>query len=170
MSDTYVKLNHEPHTMPGLAIAELMEAVLEKNIPFRFAAPGFSMTPFISDGDIITISQLPPRLQAGDVVAFINPGCRKLIVHRIVHVSEKGYLIKGDNNPEPDGRVPRSSIIGRVVRIEHHDRQVRLGLGIERYVIAWLSKREWLKPLLWRVWRFIKPFCRKENCLNPSKL
>ena len=158
--------------MTGLAIAELMKAVLEKKVPFRFTAPGFSMTPFIRDRDVITISPLPLPLQlhAGDVVAFINPCCRKLIVHRIVHVSKNGYLIKGDNNPEPDGRVPLSNIIGQVVRVEHRNRPVFFGLGIERYAIAWLSKREWLRPVMWRVWPVIKPFCRKINCLTNSPL
>lgn len=170
MSDTYVTSNHESHSMAALAIAELMEAVLEKNVPFRFTAPGFSMTPFIRDGDSITIAQLPVQLHAGDVVAFINPCCRKLTVHRIVHISENGYLIKGDNNPEADGRVPRSAIIGRVVRVEHGSRSVQLGLGPERYAIAWLSKREWLRPVMWRVWRVIKPICRKNNCVNRSTL
>ncbi|MEI7824924.1 MAG: S24/S26 family peptidase [Chlorobiaceae bacterium] len=170
MSDTYVTSNHESHSMAGLAIAELMEAVLEKNVPFRFTAPGFSMTPFIRDGDIITIAQLPVQLHAGDVVAFINPCCRKLTVHRIVHISENGYLIKGDNNPEADGRVPLSAIIGQVIRVEHGGRQIRLGLGIERYAIACLSKREWLRPVLWRVWRVIKPIFRRNNCLNSSNV
>ena len=155
--------------MAGLAMAELMGAVLEKSVPFRFTAPGFSMTPFIRDGDIITIAPLLLRLQAGDIVAFINPCCRRLTVHRIVHVSEKGYLIKGDNNPEADGRVQLSTIIGKVVRVEHGNRSVRLGLGLERHAIAWLSRREWLRPVMWRVWRVIKPICRRNNCLTSSK-
>ncbi|MEI8355753.1 MAG: S24/S26 family peptidase [Deltaproteobacteria bacterium] len=155
MTGNYVKANQTSQSLPNAVIAELMAAVLEKNAPFRFTAPGFSMTPFIRDGDVITIATGQPRY--GDVVAFLNPCRSKLTVHRIVHVSRSGYLIKGDNTPEPDGRVPRASIIGRVIRVEHCGREIRLGLGIERIVIAWLSRRGWVAPLLWRVWRVIKP-------------
>lgn len=156
MTNNYVRALPGTHHIPNAAIAELMTAVLEKNAPFRFTAPGFSMTPFIRDGDVITIAQ--GQLRYGDVVAFLNPHCGKLTVHRIIHVSRSGYLIKGDNTPEPDGCVPRSSIIGRVVMVEHCGKKMRLGMGMERIVIAWLSRRGWLMPVLWRVWRVFKPF------------
>ncbi len=155
MTSDYVKVNQASQSLPSAAFAELMAAVLDKNAPFRFTAPGFSMTPFIRDGDVITIA--PGQLRYGDVVAFMNPCRSKLTVHRIVHVSRAGYLLKGDNAPEPDGRLPGSRIIGRVVRVEHHARQVRLGLGIERIAIAFLSRRGWLTPLVRTGWRFIKP-------------
>jgi hypothetical protein len=117
------------------------------------------MTPFIHHDDVITIAPGPYRF--GDVVAFTNPYSGKLTVHRIVHVSRKGYLTKGDNTLEPDGRVSRSSIIGRVVQVKHHGRSVKLGLGAERIVISWLSRRGWLAPLMWTIWRFIEPIARR---------
>lgn len=149
--------------MPGIAFAGLMEAVLEKNVPFRFTATGCSMTPFIRDGDLITISPVPSRLRQGDVVPFINPSSNQLMVHRILNVSQVGYLIKGDNNSGPDGRIPASSIIGRVVRVERRGRQVRFGLGTEKFLIAWLSQCCWLTPLVRSVRRVIKPFTGKLN-------
>jgi len=88
--------------MSGIAFAVLMEAVLEKNVPFRFTASGSSMTPFIRDGDILTISPVSLRLRRGDVVPFVNPSSNQLMVHRILDVSREGYLIKGDNNSIPD--------------------------------------------------------------------
>lgn len=153
MIGRYVKVKQETQSLPNTAVAELMVAVLDKKSSFRFTAPGFSMTPFIRDGDIITIAQ--GRRRCGDVVAFVNPGNGKLTVHRIVHISPEGYLIKGDNLPCPDCRIPGSAIIGSVVRVEHGGRQVRLGLGMERIVVALLSRRGWL-PLVWIVRRFIK--------------
>ena len=155
MTSNYVRAKQESLSLPNTAFAILMAAVLDKKAPFRFTAPGFSMTPFIRDGDVITIASV--RLRFGDVVAFVNPCQGKLTVHRIIDVSRSGYLIKGDNTPEPDGRVPRSSIIGRVVRVEHCGKNVRLGMGIERIIIALLSRRGWLMPVVWSVWRVIKP-------------
>jgi signal peptidase I len=157
MTSDYVKANQASQSLPGAGFAELMAAVLDKKVPVRFTAPGFSMTPFIRDGDTITIAPVSEKIRCGDVVAFMNPCRCKLTVHRIVNISSKGYLIKGDNMSEPDACVQRSSIIGRVVQVEHRSRQVRWGLGIERIIIAFLSRREWLTPMMWTVWRFIKP-------------
>jgi hypothetical protein len=159
MTGHYVKVEQAAKTMSSASFADLMAAVLDRNVPFRFTAPGFSMSPFIRDCDVITIALGP--LRYGDVVAFMNPCQGRLTVHRIIHVSPSGYLIKGDNKPEPDGCVPRSSIIGRVVRVEHRGEKVWLGLGMERIVIAWLSRRGWLTPLVWSVWRMAKPLARK---------
>jgi signal peptidase I len=149
--------------MSGVAFASLMKAVLEKNVPFRFTATGCSMSPFIRDGDLITISPVSSRLRPGDVVPFVSPFCDKLMVHRILNVSREGCLTKGDNNSEPDGRIPASSIIGRVVRVEHRRRQVRFGLGIERFLIAWLSQSCWLTPLVSSVQCAMKPFAAKRT-------
>lgn len=144
----YVTSGQISNGIPGSAFAELMEAVLEKNVPFRFSASGSSMAPFIREGDAITIAPLPLQLRRGDVVAFVNVLSNQLMVHRIIHTSPAGYLIKGDNNSVPDGLMPASSIIGRVVRVMRRGGPVRLGLGIERFAIAWLSQRCWLTQIL----------------------
>lgn len=158
---SYVTLTEETRLISGIAYAELMAAVLEKNGLFRFTATGCSMAPFIRDGDFITLSQPPVRLQTGDVVAFINPSCNRLMIHRIVRVSRQGYLIKGDNNSIPDGRIPASNILGRVVRVEREGRRIRFGLGAGNIFIAWLSRRCWLTPLILNARRLIKSLIRK---------
>lgn len=145
--------------MSGAGFTALMAAVLEKGVPFRFTAPGYSMTPFIRDGDVITVAPGPIRF--GDAVAFVNPNSGKLTVHRVVRISRDGYLIKGDNVLEPDGFVPRTSLLGRVVSVEHGSRQVGLGLGIERVVIAFLSRRGWLIPVIGATWRVMRPVAKK---------
>jgi hypothetical protein len=162
MSDgPYVTSSRESHGMSGIAFAELMGAVLEKNVPFRFTASGSSMDPFIRDGDILTVSPVSLRLHQGDVVPFVNPSSNQLMVHRILGISREGYLIKGDNNSVPDGRIPAAAIIGRVVRVEHGGRPVRAGLGPERFFIAWLSQCCLLAPLVSSVRRALKPFAGK---------
>lgn len=159
MPDEYVTTNQTPLAMPGAAFAGLMEAVLDKGARFRFAAAGCSMSPFIRDGDVVTVA--PLRVRTGDVVAFMSPENGKLTVHRVVHAAADGYLVKGDNAPVPDGRVSRASIIGRVVRVEHCGRQVHLGLGVERIAIAFLSRRGWLLPVVVPLWRMLRPFARR---------
>jgi signal peptidase I len=151
--------NRGNQAISGAGIAVLMAAVLEKGVPFRFTAPGHSMTPFIRDGDVITVA--PGRIRFGDTVAFVSPHSGKLTVHRVVRISRDGYQIKGDNTPAPDGTVPLGSLLGRVVGVEHRSRHVRLGLGIERVAIAFLSRRGLLIPAIGVTWRVMRPVARK---------
>jgi signal peptidase I len=150
--------------MPNAAFADLMKAVLAKGAPFRFEAGGFSMSPFIRHGDIITIAPSPSRFRRGEVVAFMSPETGKLTVHRILRLSpRRGYLIKGDNTPAPDGRVVHSVIIGRVIRVEHRGKRVRIGLGPERALIALLSRIGLLPPLVRVLWRLSRLFLRRSR-------
>ena len=161
MTQDYVTAHQASLTMPNTAFAELMAAVLERGAPFRFAAPGFSMSPFIHDGDVITLAPAPPRIRFGDVVAFVNPPYGKLTVHRVVGIAREAYRVKGDNLPEEDGVIARRHILGRVTRVERAGRNVRLGLGMERVVIAFLSRRGWLFPVLVRIWRIVRPLAKR---------
>jgi hypothetical protein len=135
--------------LSGRALLELMRAVLARGVPFRFCARGWSMAPFIRDGDVITVSPLQAaRPVTGDVVAFVRPEGGNLVVHRVVARRGAAWWIQGDSVPEYEsGLIPRESLLGRVTRIERNGRYVRLGLGPERYVIAWLSRARWLIPL-----------------------
>lgn len=130
--------------MSGAALRELMRATLARGKPFRFCARGDSMSPFIHDGDVLTVAPAAaPR--RGDVVAFLDPRNGRLTVHRIVAAAHGGFLIKGDSLRAPDGVMPREALWGSVVRVERDGRAVRFGLGIERAAIAYLSKRDLLR-------------------------
>ncbi len=161
MSNDSVVVNDSSQTMPNVEFAGLMRAVLAKGASFRFQASGFSMSPFIHNGDIITIEPALPRLHFGEVGAFVHPDNNRLTVHRIIHVGQDGYLTKGDNSPEIDGLVSQSDIIGRVTRLERGGKPSRLGLGLERVIIAFLSRRGWLIPLIGPLWSIIGPIVKR---------
>ena len=58
-----------------VGLVEIIKAVFEKGFLLRFSAKGISMSPFIKDGDVITISQISnTKAQFGDIVAYIIPG------------------------------------------------------------------------------------------------
>lgn len=139
--------------LSGLALLELMRAVLAKGVPFRFKARGWSMAPFIRDGDVITISPPGGSLPGiGKVVAFIRPEDGKLVVHRIVGRQGAAVLIQGDNVTSlPDGIVPQENLLGRVMRIERDGRPIWMGLGPERFLIAWFSRLRFLIPMRFRL-------------------
>jgi signal peptidase I len=129
-----------------MALIELLNAVTEKGKSFRFKASGISMIPFIKDRDLITISPVPSgRPVIGDVVAFLLPGADRLAVHRIIEKRDGGYIIKGDNVPEPDGLVPAENVLGLVTAVERNGNRALLGLGKERRLIAALARHDLLK-------------------------
>lgn len=140
------------------ALTELLRAVLDKGMPFRFQARGFSMHPLIKDSDIITVSPISgaaPRL--GDVVVFIHPKFDNLILHRVVGKKGNRFLIKGDNIQDYDGYIPRDRILGYVTKVERDDKLLSIGLGPERVLISFLTRRRRFYPSLLPIWRLIRP-------------
>ncbi len=135
--------------LSGPALALLMQAVLERGVPFRFRAGGTSMSPFIRDGDVLTIA--PARLAdtgPGDVVAFTRPGREALVVHRLLKRSEDQFSTRGDNAGEDDGVFEAARLLGQVVRVERGGRRVAIGMGLERHAIALLALKNALRPAL----------------------
>ena len=147
--------------LSGAALAELMQGVLARPARFSFRASGFSMLPFVRDGDELCIAPLGRGPGLGDVVAFMNPETARPVVHRIIAQSGSAYHLAGDNvRGAPEGPVTRSDLLGRVTGIRRNGRDVRLGLGPERYAIALLSRLGWLPRLtagLSRVKQWILP-------------
>jgi signal peptidase I len=143
------------------SLIELIKATLAKNFSFRFKVNGSSMSPFIQDGDIVSLSSYRKGdVALGDVIAFINPSTGKLALHRVVGRYNGGCLIKGDNIPCPDGLIPKENILGYVSKIERNGWIVHMGLGPERWIIAFLSKNG-LLCFAYRLWRII-PFSLRQ--------
>jgi hypothetical protein len=149
--------------LSGQALLSLMEAVLARGVPFRFCARGWSMAPFIQDGDVITVTpfrRVPPGV--GEVVAFTRPGKGNLVVHRVVGRHGADLLVQGDGVEEcTDGIISAQRLLGRVTRVERDGRDVWLGLGPERYAIAWLSRTRRLIPLGGWLARWLRPLVRR---------
>jgi hypothetical protein len=127
--------------LSGDSLTGIMIAVLAKGKPLRFRARGFSMSPFIKDGDVVTVLPLGasgPRV--GDVVAFLFPSTGKSAVHRVVRRVRGSYVLKGDNTSEADGTVSRDRIIGVISRVERAGKRVRLGRGLAGMAVATLSR------------------------------
>ncbi len=146
----FLVINEEGLSLSGKALTELLQSILAKEASFRFKVRGFSMSPFIRDSDVLSITSFNNgRIGFGQTVAFIHPQTEKLVIHRIIGNNPDGYLIKGDNAWNIDSLVPRENILGAVTRIERKGKQVSLGLGWERLVIALLSKSRLWSLAFW---------------------
>lgn len=111
-----------------------------ETVPLRLE--GGSMAPFLRPGDLVRIAPLDtgePRV--GDVVAFLAGP--RLVVHRVLAVGPDRVRLRGDAAPAHDD-VPRGAVAGRIVAAERAGRRLRLGLGPERRLLAWLSAHDWL--------------------------
>ncbi len=146
--------------LDGESLTSLMRDVLMKGRPFRFRARGWSMSPFIKDGDTVTVRPLRPSEPAsGDVVAFLFPATGKAAVHRVVKVEGGRFVVKGDNVAEGDGEVGRESILGIVSGVERDGRRVKLGRerGLGGALVAGLSRTGVLAGGLKAVRGILKP-------------
>ena len=148
--------------LSGSDLIALLKAILDKGARFRFRAKGFSMSPFIKDGDIITVSPLTGgTTRSGDVVAFIRPKIKKLVIHRVVGKKKDYFHIKGDNIPNIDELIPGINILGRVTRVERNGKEVFLGLGPERFLIALLTRTGLISQLLTPFWKLVRPLVKR---------
>ena len=115
------------------------------------------MSPFIRDNDVITLAPLrdtSPRV--GDIVAFVSPSTQRLMVHRVVAESNNSYLIRGDHAPTSDGLIPSIHILGLVTRVEREGKETLLGLGPERFLIAFAARMGLFSNILLPIWRGIR--------------
>jgi hypothetical protein len=145
--------------LSGSSLEQLMRAVLDKNVPFRFRANGCSMAPIIKDGDLLTVCPFrgkPPGL--GDVLAFSHPASGKLTVHRIIAQKKPLYRIKGDGADAADGLVSQSNLIGIIRKVERNGHKVLIGLGPERFLIALLSAKDLFPRVLHPFQRLVQIF------------
>ena len=127
--------------LSSFALSELLEAVVERGCRLRFQVRGYSMFPFIRDGDVVTVGPWrPSRFSHGQVLAFRNPSSEDLCVHRVVARKGDSLLLRGDAADQADGLVPSDGVLGRVTSVERDGCKLALGLGSERFLIALLSR------------------------------
>jgi len=160
-SDYATDLTQSSSLSPDHFLVELAKDILGKGVDCRLEVKGFSMAPFIKDGDVLTLVPLEGSSPvSGDVVAFFRPGTEKLTIHRVLREEGDSCWIRGDNALQADGLIPKTSILGQVRRVERNGKRVFLGLGPERFLIALLTRTNLLLPVLRRVWRIFRPIKR----------
>lgn len=133
-------------TLPSVAIAELVGGLLREGTRVSLAVGGFSMAPFLKNGDRVTLEPVR-RVHPGDVVARLCGG-ERLLIHRVVGGAASEPLTRGDSATESDPAIRQGELLGRVQCAERSGRRLRLGLGPERRLLALLSRLGWLRPLL----------------------
>ena len=124
--------------------AGLSAQILRQGDSFQFRARGSSMTPFIRDGDLLTIAPVDVAdLQIGDVVLYRTRHDR-VVAHRVAgRALEDGELVletRGDARLDSDSPVPADCVLGRAVRLQRGARVLTLDRGPRR-----LGARLWIR-------------------------
>ena len=100
----------------------VVDDLLESGYRVRLRVTGGSMTPWLPDGAVVTLSPLEPgSARIGDLLLF-RAGAGNLVLHRLVarcpgSGGARRYLLKGDALSVPDEEVREQQILGKVVAV-----------------------------------------------------
>ena len=140
MDSEFVNRVDQTRIIPNLQFSSLMVDVISRGKDFRFRASGNSMSPFIKNDDVVTFCSINSKpICVGDVVAFLHPTHKNLIVHRVIAKKPEIFLIKADNAHKYDAWVKQNQIIGIVSRVERNGTTIKFGMGHEKWIISLLS-------------------------------
>jgi signal peptidase I len=104
---------------------------------------GWSMYPFIEDGDSVVLIHTHQVLKPGDTVAFRKD--QRILVHRVLRCyqlrGETIYVTRGDNNRHIDPRVHEQAIVGRVAAIvRKNNKRINLETPLWRLIGRMIAK------------------------------
>lgn len=139
----------------GGDFAQMADDLLGSGCHIRFCVRGWSMHPFIQDGDLLTVEPLGGKTpRVGDVLLCQGERGR-LYAHRLIRSGQAGTLTtKGDHALYFDKPIDLASVLGRVTAIENGAGSASL-TGLRGRLLArawgWLSPvSAWLRPHLRR--------------------
>ncbi len=90
----------------------LVEAINEKGEAMTLTA-GTSMRPMLRQGrDIVIIESVKRKLKKNDVPVYKRPSHDRFVMHRILKVTEDGYVIRGDNLIKKEYDIKDEHIVG----------------------------------------------------------
>jgi len=123
---------------------DLAAEVLRRFGQLRLCVTGASMLPAVWPGDVVTIhSSRFSEVSRGDLVLFFRN--RRFFVHRVLEVSGKSLLTRGDSILGPDPPVRPDELLGRVVSITGAGTtRAPSQLGAAGYLVALAARRSTL--------------------------
>ena len=143
-------------------LLELSKDIFRKGKSIRFQAKGWSMRPFIRDGDFIVVSPIKnSSIKTGDVVFYLTTE-NKVMVHRVIRKHKKGnrmiMFIKGDATFSSPEKVEMQNVLGKVVAVERNGRKKRLDTKfyqIKGLLFAGISPySQWTYPFLSKIKKY----------------
>lgn len=141
-----------------------IEKAIAENGEIICCSTGVSMYPMLrSRRDMVVISKLDRKLKKYDVPLYRVPS-GKLFLHRIIKITDKGYVIRGDNRFNNEYNITDDMIIG-VLKAFYREgkfydcathKGYKLYIRLNRY--TFYLRKLWslhLRPFLSKVKRFV---------------
>ncbi len=121
----------------------LAEEIIGRGGSFSFKARGFSMYPFIHDGDILTISPVNTNeLKVGDIILYksLDEG---VVLHRVIGKTKVGNTemlkVRGDALMATPEYISTAQVIGKAIKQRRNSKVIDLQRGIPKFfAITWL--------------------------------
>lgn len=113
---------------------------------------GPSMNPTLQAPDMLKVKPYnDSRIQGGDVIAFVPPGGKKTVIHRVISIDSQGIRTLGDHNAHVDEWTLRpDDIIGRVVMAQRGERWLQIYGGTAGRIYALVIRmRRMLKHIIY---------------------
>jgi hypothetical protein len=128
---------HDRRTaMKSALVAEMVRTFGE----IRLRVTGISMLPSLWPGDILLVRYChAAELQPGQIVQYVRDGL--LIAHRVAGSQDGHWLARGDRNVYTDPPLAEAQILGRVVSIERHGREIDPAFNSGSRLAAWFLRR-----------------------------
>lgn len=133
------------------------EEELNRTGRFTYTCSGVSMLPLLRQHkDLFTIEKKQGRYEKYDVVLYKRPP-KFYVLHRVVEVREKDYVILGDNCINKEYGIRDEDILGAMTSFVRDGKEVPVShKGYRMYAAVWY----FLYPLR-KVWMKCKLRCRK---------
>ncbi len=130
------------------------EEILKRDGVLVYKTQGVSMRPMLKQNrDLVTIRPVSGRLKKYDVPLYRKKGGGYLL-HRIIAVTENGYVIRGDNTYVKELNVTDSDIVGVLTAFKRKGKD---------YTVESRGYR-----LYAHVWNFLYPLRKARNVIKRS--
>jgi len=128
---------------------------------FVIHSHGVSMWPMIRNGkDSVRIVPVEGRLKKNDIPLY-KDRLGRYVIHRIIKVTDTGYVICGDGLYEKEYDITDKNIIGRVEGFFRKEKYISCSAkGYKLYVKVWVGLIFMRKPIIWTVRK-----CRRAKAL-----
>lgn len=123
---------------------------------FVIHSHGVSMWPMIRNGvDSVHIEPVSGRLNKFDIPLYRDNRGR-LVIHRIIEVTDTGYVILGDGLYEREYDITDANILGKIVGFYRKEKYISCeSKGYLRYVKFWAGTILFMrKPIIWTVRKY----------------
>jgi len=151
----------QPSTLSHHHFVDMSTELLRHGYTVRFRAPGNSMLPTISNGELITVEPVSAcDLKRRDIVLYRFK--RRIIAHRVVQIRRiEGetpcFILRGDASTACDYPVETHQVLGKVTSVKRGDRTIDLysrRIRMLLFVHVWIFRlKRWMIRYLLQVRR-----------------